>query len=98
MGIQQVQDVTLIRHAYTLTSHQRQGLGEQLLNHLLALADTERILIGTWQDASWAILFYQKHGFKLQSRAETDKLLKRYWNISTRQLETSVVLEQWRKQ
>jgi GNAT superfamily N-acetyltransferase len=98
MGIQQVQDVTLIRHAYTLTSFQRQGLGEQLLNHLLALADTERILVGTWHDAPWAIRFYQNHGFKLQSRAETDKLLKRYWNISTRQLETSVVLEQRRKQ
>jgi GNAT superfamily N-acetyltransferase len=98
MGIQQVQDVTLIRHAYTLTTHQRQGLGEQLLNHLLMLADTERILVGTWHDAPWAIKFYQKHGFKLQSRSETDKLLKRYWNISTRQLETSVVLEQRRKQ
>lgn len=98
MGIQQVQDVTLIRHAYTLTSHQRQGLGEQLLNHLLALADTERILVGTWHDASWAIQFYQKHGFKLQSREETHKLLKRYWKISQRQLETSVILEQWRRQ
>jgi GNAT superfamily N-acetyltransferase len=98
MGIQQVQDVTLIRHAYTLTSHQRQGLGEQLLNHLLALADTEQILVGTWHDASGAIKFYQKHGFKLQTREETNKLLKHYWNISTRQLETSVVLEQWREQ
>jgi GNAT superfamily N-acetyltransferase len=98
MGIQQVQDVTLIRHAYTLTTHQRMGLGKQLLNHLLALSDTERILVGTWHDASWAIQFYQKHGFKLQSRSETDKLLKRYWKISERQLETSVVLEQRRKQ
>lgn len=96
MGIQQVQDVTLIRHAYTLTSYQRRGLGEELLNYLLSLAETERILVGTWQDAPWAIHFYEKHGFKLQSRAETDKLLKRYWNISSRQLETSVVLEQWR--
>lgn len=97
MGIQRVQDVTLIRHAYTLTSHQRKGLGEKLLDYLLDLADTKRILVGTWQDAPWAIKFYQKHGFKLQSRAETDKLLKQYWNISNRQLETSVVLEQWRK-
>jgi GNAT superfamily N-acetyltransferase len=97
MGIQPVGDVTLVRHAYTLTSHQRRGLGEKLLNCLLNLANTERILVGTWQDAPWAIKFYQKHGFKLLSREETDKLLKKYWNIPQRQLETSVVLEQRRR-
>jgi GNAT superfamily N-acetyltransferase len=98
MGIQGVGDVTLIRHAYTLTSHQRRGLGEQLLNHLLGLAKTPQILVGTWEAAPWAIKFYQKHGFVLLSREETNKLLKKYWHITERQIETSVVLEQWRKQ
>jgi GNAT superfamily N-acetyltransferase len=94
MGIQVVADVTLIRHAYTLTSYQRRGIGEKLLLHLLTLAQTHCILVGTWEDASWAIKFYQKNGFKLQSRAETNKLLKKYWNINQRQIETSVVLQQ----
>jgi GNAT superfamily N-acetyltransferase len=93
MGIQAVGDVTLIRHAYTLTSHQRKGVGEKLLKHLLSLAKTERILVGTWETAPWAIKFYQKHGFILLSREETNKLLKKYWNIPGRQVETSVVLE-----
>jgi GNAT superfamily N-acetyltransferase len=97
MGIQGVGDVTLIRHAYTLSSHQRQGLGEQLLNYLLGLAKTPRILVGTWEAAPWAIKFYRKHGFVLLSREETNKLLKKYWHITERQIETSVVLEQWRK-
>jgi GNAT superfamily N-acetyltransferase len=96
MGIQPVDDVTLIRHAYTLTRFQRQGLGEQLLNHLIGLAKTQRVLVGTWTDATWAIIFYQKHGFILHSREETNKLLNKYWHIPQRQIETSVVLEQWR--
>ena len=93
MGIQPIGDVTLIRHAYTLTSHQRMGIGEKLLNHLLKLAKTGRVFVGTWQDAPWAISFYQKHGFELLSREQTNKLLKTYWDIPKRQLETSVVLE-----
>ena len=93
MGIQPVNDVTLIRHAYTLTRHQRKGLGEKLLNHLLPLAVTPRILVGTWETAPWAIKFYQKHEFVLLSREETNKLLKKYWCIPERQVETSVVLE-----
>ena len=93
MGIQHVGDVTLIRHAYTLTSHQRRGIGEKLLNHLLSLAQTDRILVGTWETAPWAITFYQKHGFTLLSREETNTLLKKYWDIPERQVETSVVLE-----
>lgn len=97
MGIQPVGDVTLIRHAYTLTRFQRQGLGEQLLNYLIGLAETERILIGTWTDATWAIKFYQKHGFNQHTREETNKLLNKYWHIPKRQIETSVVLEQRRK-
>jgi GNAT superfamily N-acetyltransferase len=93
MGIQPINAVTLIRHAYTLTSRQRQGIGEKLLEHLLSLAKTQRILVGTWETAPWAIRFYQKHGFILLSREETNKLLRRYWNIPERQVETSVVLE-----
>jgi len=93
MGVQRVGDVTLIRHAYTLMSHQRKGVGERLLSHLLSLATTNIILVGTWETASWAIKFYEKHGFKLHSREETNKLLKKYWNIPNRQIETSIVLE-----
>ena len=93
MAIQPLKDVTLIRHAYTIPSHQRQGKGEYLLNYLLNLAKTQRLLVGTWESAPWAIKFYQKHGFKLLSRQETNMLLKKYWNISDRQVETSVVLE-----
>ena len=93
MGIQQVNDVTLIRHAYTLTSQQRKGIGEKLLNNLLSLAETQRILVGTWETAPWAIRFYQKRGFQLVSTEEKNKLLKKYWNIPERQVETSVVLE-----
>jgi GNAT superfamily N-acetyltransferase len=94
MGIQQVGNVTLIRHAYTLTNYQRQGHGEKLLNYLLNIAKTKHVLVGTWESAPWAIKFYQKHGFVLLSREETNKLLKQYWNILERQVETSVVLEQ----
>ena len=97
MGIQPVGDVTLIRHAYTLTRFQRQGLGEQLLNYLIDLAKTERILVGTWTDAPLAIKFSQKHGFNQHTREETNKLLNKYWPIPQRQVETSIVLEQWRK-
>ena len=97
MGIQPVGDVTLIRHAYTLTSHQRRGIGEKLLNRLLNLAQTDRILVGTWETAPWAIKFYQKHGFTLLSRQQTNRFLKKYWDIPERQVETSVVLEYGRQ-
>jgi GNAT superfamily N-acetyltransferase len=93
MAIQPVKDVTLIRHAYTIPSRQRQGKGEILLHYLLNLARTRRVLVGTWESAPWAIKFYQKHGFQLLSREETYSLLKKYWNIPNRQVETSVVLE-----
>lgn len=93
MAIQPVKDVTLIRHAYTIPSRQREGKGEFLLNHLLNLAETRRVLVGTWESTPWAIKFYQKHGFKLLSREETNNQLKKYWNIPNRQVETSVVLE-----
>ena len=93
MGIQPVNDVTLIRHSYTLTSHQRKGIGEKLLKYLLILAQTERILVGTWETAPWAVKFYENYGFTLLSREETSKMLKKYWNIPERQVATSVVLE-----
>ena len=93
MGIQRVNDVTLIRHAYVATSHQRIGLGEKLLNHLLSLVQTSKVYVGTWEAAGWAIKFYEKHGFQLVSKEEKNKLLKKYWCIPERQIETSVVLE-----
>jgi GNAT superfamily N-acetyltransferase len=91
MGIQPVQDVTLIRHAYVRTSSQRQGIGALLLSHLREL--TQRpILIGTWSDASWAIRFYQRHGFRIVIPEEKTRLLQKYWTVPERQIETSVVL------
>lgn len=90
MGFQRVKDVTLIRHAYVLTSRQRQGIGSQLLNYLRKLSETQRLLVGTWADARWAIEFYEKHGFHLLY--DKDKLLRTYWRIPDRQIEVSVVL------
>jgi len=92
MGIQSVKDVTLIRHAYVLTKYQRRGIGGKLLKYLIDLAKTSEILVGTWASATWAIRFYEKRGFKLVSSEEKDKLLRTYWNIPERQIETSVVL------
>ncbi len=91
MGIQQVQDVTLIRHAYVHTDRQNQGIGAKLLSELRRQTE-HPILIGTWADAVWAIRFYEKHGFRLVSEGEKNLLLKKYWSISERQMETSVVL------
>ena len=91
MGIQKVQDVTLIRHSYVRTSSQNRGIGGHLLSHLRALASGP-MLIGTWADAAWAIRFYERHGFRLVAPQEKDRLLKRYWSIPERQIDTSVVL------
>lgn len=98
MGIQDVQDVTLIRHAYVRTSSQRRGVGALLLAHLRNLT-TNPVLIGTWADAAWAIRFYQRHGFEQVSPADKDRLLRRYWTVPARQVETSVVLvdQHWRE-
>ncbi|MCW4054995.1 MAG: GNAT family N-acetyltransferase [Candidatus Bathyarchaeota archaeon] len=93
MGIQRVKDVTLIRHAYVVTNRQRSGIGEKLLRHLLDITHTSEVLVGTWEAAYWAIRFYEKHGFKLVSREETERLLRKYWTIPERQVETSVVLK-----
>jgi GNAT superfamily N-acetyltransferase len=91
MGIQDVDDVTLIRHAYVLPERQRGGVGSRLLDHLLHLAERP-LLVGTWAAAWWAVAFYERHGFVLVTSAEKDRLLHRYWNIPERQVETSVVL------
>jgi GNAT superfamily N-acetyltransferase len=91
MGIQQVEEVTLIRHAYVRTGSQKQGIGGCLLSHLRKLAQGP-VLIGTWADAVWAIRFYEKHGFHLVAPEQKAHLLKRYWNVPDRQVETSVVL------
>jgi N-acetylglutamate synthase-like GNAT family acetyltransferase len=91
MGIQQVQDVTLIRHAYVRSTSQKRGIGARLLAHLRGMANGP-VLIGTWADAVWAIRFYERHGFRMVGSEEKNRLLKRYWSIPERQIETSVVL------
>jgi GNAT superfamily N-acetyltransferase len=91
MGVQPVRDVDLIRHAYVLPANQRHGVGGALLEHLRNLS-TRRMLVGTWAAADWAIRFYCCHGFELASPARKTVLLKTYWSIPDRQMETSVVL------
>lgn len=91
MGLQDVRDVTLIRHAYVRTLHRRSGIGEKLLRFLLGKT-TRPVLIGTWAAATWAVAFYEKHGFTRVSEKEKNSLLKKYWTIPERQVETSVVL------
>lgn len=92
MGLQRVRDTTLIRHAYVHPDHQRRGVGGILLVHLLDLADTRDVLVGTWYDATWAIRFYEKWGFRKVTPDEKVRLLRTYWAIPERQIETSVVL------
>jgi len=91
MGLQDVRDVTLIRHAYVRTDRRRDGIGGKLLSHLRKLTQRS-VLIGTWRDAVWAVRFYEKHGFCLVSEEEKNRLLGTYWIIPVRQVETSVVL------
>ncbi|MHB0976844.1 MAG: GNAT family N-acetyltransferase [Candidatus Aquicultorales bacterium] len=91
MGIQDVKDVTLIRHAYVRTVDRNRGIGSKLLKYLLGQT-TRLVLIGTWADAVWAVRFYEKHGFRSVSVSEKDRLLREYWSIPERQIETSVVL------
>ena len=90
MGFQPIKDVTLIRHAYVLPQWQRQGIASRLINHLKELVSTPRLLVGMWADNYWAIELYAKHGFELMPNK--DELLKTYWHIPQRQIETSVVL------
>ncbi len=96
MGIQPVQDTTLIRHSYVLPRHQRRGIGGRLLKYLLGLVTTPHVLVGTWVDASWAIRFYTQHGFTVVSHKESDRLLRKYWRIPERQIATSIVLQRTR--
>jgi len=91
MGLQDKGPVILIRHAYTSTEKRHRGIGSSLLEHLLGMT-AKPVLIGTWRDAEWAIRFYEKHGFKLVSKEQKEKLLTEYWSIPERQVETSVVL------
>ncbi len=96
MGIQQVQDVMLIRHSYVRTARQHRGVGGRLLS-FLRLQTTHPILVGTWAEAVWAVRFYEQHGFRLVSQEDKDRLLRKYWSVPERQIETSVVLadEKW---
>ena len=93
MGLQEKEDVTLIRHAYVRTRLQKRGVGANLLRHLEGMAQNP-ILIGTWANATWAISFYEKHGYKLVSEKKKDILLRTYWSINDLQVQSSVVLAQ----
>jgi GNAT superfamily N-acetyltransferase len=93
IGVQKVSNVILIRHAYTLSSYQGKGVGSELLEYLLKKNQNSRLLVGTWKNATWAIRFYEKFGFILHTKEETTLLLKKYWNITTKQIENSIVLE-----
>ena len=95
IGIQKVKDVILIRHAYTLTSHQGKGTGSALLKYLLKKNHNSRLLVGTWRSATWAIQFYKKFGFILKTKDQSALLLKKYWKISSKQIKNSVVLERF---
>jgi GNAT superfamily N-acetyltransferase len=93
IGIQEVKDVILIRHTYTLTSQQGKGMGSTLLEYLLKKNQNSRLLVGTWQNATWAIRFYEKFDFILHAKEQSTLLLKKYWKISSKQIKNSVVLE-----
>ena len=90
-GLQDVLDVSLIRHMYVSPERQRRGIGGKLLKALRKMA-ARPILIGTWADAIWAVRFYENHGFRLVSPSEKSRLLNKYWSVPPRQIDTSVVL------
>jgi GNAT superfamily N-acetyltransferase len=93
IGIQEVKDVILIRHAYTLTSYQNKGTGSAMLEYLLKKNQNSRLLVGAWKNAEWAIRFYEKFDFILHGKEQSTLLLKKYWKISSKQIKNSVVLE-----
>ena len=95
IGIQEVKDVILIRHAYTLTTFQGKGTGSALLEYLLRKNQNSRLLVGTWRNATWAIRFYEKFGFILHAKDQSTLLLKKYWKLPSKQIENSVVLERY---
>lgn len=98
MGMQDKGDVALVRHAYVAPVRQRKGVGQRLLRHVQSLTD-KPALIGTWAAASWAIAFYCRNGFTVVSQGDKNRLLRKYWSIPNRQIETSVVLadRRWRE-
>ena len=93
MGIQELNNITLIRHAYTLTHYQGAGVGGSLLKYLFEINQSNCLLVGTWCEATWAIQFYEKFGFILQTKKKTVQLLKKYWSIPLKQINNSVVLQ-----
>ena len=93
MGIQELERVTLIRHAYILTDYQKKGIGSLLLNYLFHINTKSSLLVGTWREAKWAINFYKKFGFHLHTKEKTFQLLNKYWKISSKQIKHSVTLE-----
>ena len=95
IGIQEVQDIILIRHAYTLTSYQNKGTGSAMLEYLLKKNQNPRLLVGTWKNAEWAIRFYKKFGFIIHTKEQSTLLLKKYWKIPSKQIKNSVVLERF---
>jgi N-acetylglutamate synthase-like GNAT family acetyltransferase len=97
MGIQDKGDIILIRHAYVRSRMRNRGIGSRLLRFLESTTE-KPVLVGTWADATWAVAFYQKYGYRLVSTEEKDQLLRKYWHIPERQVETSVVLagKKWR--
>jgi len=96
IGFQEIKDVVLIRHAYTLTQHQGKGKGSDLLKFLLEKNKNSRLLVGTWKSAKWAIKFYEKFGFSIHKAEQSTLLLKKYWTIPSKQIENSVVLEKYK--
>ena len=95
IGFQEKKDVTLIRHAYTLTSYQDKGTGSALLEYLLKKNQNSRLLVGTWLNSTWAIRFYKKFNFIPHSKEQSTLLLKKYWKIPSKQIKNSVVLERF---
>ena len=95
IGFQKKKDVTLIRHAYTLTSYQNKGAGSALLEYLLKKNQKSRLLVGTWRNATWAIRFYEKFGFVLLHEEQSTLLLEKFWKIPSKQIKNSVVLERF---
>ena len=93
IGIQQMEVVTLIRHAYILTDYQGKGIGKKLLTYLLETNKKNSLLVGAWSQATWAIDFYKKFGFVQHNKKQTIQLLEKYWDISAKQINNSVVLE-----
>ena len=95
MGIQELKNITLIRHAYVLTHYQGMGVGKSLLQYLFKINKSSSLFVGTWRDATWAIQFYKKFGFVVHTKIQTNQLLKKYWEISSKQIENSIVLEKY---